>query len=573
MSVENPKDGRKYYTKHSKRLIKALTEELYDDLYQVLREYICNSVDGKGTKVDITCRPPYKIMTIDDNGEGIDHKTWDYMLDNFAISVKKDDPNTIGMHGLGIYSGALICESITVKTKIAEDSTVRVVKLPVSDWLKDEGDELLESEYVETIQEGLYYYLDTEDVTDKTPTSFTMVILSNLKDSIKKTFQDKKKSYKNFLEKSSKSWPIDFPPNFKKKNLDLYTQISKFYTENKLLGPRNQFKIQVYLNGAQIFKWIPRSKNADLRFYDIETVNIKLGSKTVASLWWTMNRDESFLDNYEYLKLWLDYLEKGKPEIEKYKDLDIVEDFSIDFNGEKLNLNYSSIKDTIKRAESAKKIGGIFLRLKNVLIYKPSDIWSNILKSKRSRQWEQCWGEIFVLDQDIYPEMSRTKLRGKKMEEFNEKLSEAIVGDEVLGKISIYHHHGKSKNYYLPLLTEIERKIKSMFVIEDLTASESIEATPSPTTTPSPTIKQPLTSATKVTPETVEHLESLIDDEEEDEIDIESIIMMLTPNEYDDDKMSELKRRVRLLILDLGSIPESEINDLLMSLEKYSDSE
>ena len=95
------------------KTISYLAEGLYPDLRDPIREYVQNGVDAKATDVAILVSG--NSITIENNGQGMDTNDLRHSL-RIAIS-EKDPIKDVGYKGIGIYSGMLISQKVTIKSR------------------------------------------------------------------------------------------------------------------------------------------------------------------------------------------------------------------------------------------------------------------------------------------------------------------------------------------------------------------------------------------------------------------------------------------------------------------------
>ena len=93
--------------------ISSLAEGLYPDARDPIREYVQNAVDAKATIVALSVSG--ESITIENDGQGMDP---DDLQQALQIAISKKDPNKdVGYKGIGIYSGMLISQKMTIKSR------------------------------------------------------------------------------------------------------------------------------------------------------------------------------------------------------------------------------------------------------------------------------------------------------------------------------------------------------------------------------------------------------------------------------------------------------------------------
>ena len=93
--------------------ISSLAEGLYPNARDPIREYVQNAVDAKATIVALSVSG--ESITIENDGQGMDP---DDLQQALQIAISKKDPNKdVGYKGIGIYSGMLISQNMTIKSR------------------------------------------------------------------------------------------------------------------------------------------------------------------------------------------------------------------------------------------------------------------------------------------------------------------------------------------------------------------------------------------------------------------------------------------------------------------------
>src|ERR1700733_12660262 len=95
-------------------LVSLLSEGLYTNPLDALREYIQNSIDAHAKKVTIACTG--RSLIIRDNGRGM---TMDQLVKARRLAVSdKTIADNIGFRGIGIYSAFHVCDRLRIRTKV-----------------------------------------------------------------------------------------------------------------------------------------------------------------------------------------------------------------------------------------------------------------------------------------------------------------------------------------------------------------------------------------------------------------------------------------------------------------------
>ena len=95
------------------KTILYLAEGLYPDARDPIREYVQNAVDAIATEVALSVSG--NSITIENNGQGMD--TNDLQQSLRIARSEKDPDKDVGYKGIGIYSGMLISQKLTIKSR------------------------------------------------------------------------------------------------------------------------------------------------------------------------------------------------------------------------------------------------------------------------------------------------------------------------------------------------------------------------------------------------------------------------------------------------------------------------
>jgi len=109
-------------------LLSLLSEGLYSNPLDALREYVQNAVDAKSKTVNI--RFTGGSVSIHDMGEGMTLEKI-HVARKFAVSTKQISAN-VGFRGIGIYSGFNLCKRMTILTKTKGDEIERELSFDFS---------------------------------------------------------------------------------------------------------------------------------------------------------------------------------------------------------------------------------------------------------------------------------------------------------------------------------------------------------------------------------------------------------------------------------------------------------
>ncbi len=114
-------------------LLESITQGLYRDPKNVIREYIQNEYDAGATKIKIETHADMIIIT--GNSPGMLKSDINKATD-IGIS-HKEDSISVGFRGIGIWSGISICEEIVIFTKRKGEEMGRVLVIDAAGISKD----------------------------------------------------------------------------------------------------------------------------------------------------------------------------------------------------------------------------------------------------------------------------------------------------------------------------------------------------------------------------------------------------------------------------------------------------
>ncbi|WXG44189.1 MAG: ATP-binding protein [Promethearchaeati archaeon SRVP18_Atabeyarchaeia-1] len=108
------------------KLLEAITEGLYSDNLNCLREYVQNSLDADPKKVKIyfeTKSPESLDLVIHDDGSGMNKAK---LKEALSVGLSYKPPENVGWRGIGIWSGVPVCEKIVITTKKKNEKKLRI---------------------------------------------------------------------------------------------------------------------------------------------------------------------------------------------------------------------------------------------------------------------------------------------------------------------------------------------------------------------------------------------------------------------------------------------------------------
>ncbi len=374
-------------------MLEILSDKLYSEPHEVLREYLSNSVDAEAKRVDISCAGPhFDTLIIKDDGKGI--ANLEELKNALAIMYGKEvDEETkkyrppIGKFGIGFYSGGLVCTVIEIRSTAKKSNKLIIAKIPIAKWLQQAS---LKSAARKKMSEVTRFQRRVIEDSKYTNQHFTIVILHKLNEETRKKM--KKPALRNqILENLNRIVPVDYDPemelaqtNFILDNPNELEEVDityefknwlKMLMERKLAQNNIAFgcrynNTRVFFNGTELFRPHPfKSKydeplaSEDYWFDEEFKVTGETGKKKLVGIGWAVMRGPRYKKNPK-------------------NPNDLVEGGG--------NFYTECIR-------------GIQIRLFNVEIVPPDAIWVNYTSKKKrtSQPQNHLWGEIYLFDEDI----------------------------------------------------------------------------------------------------------------------------------------------------------------------------
>lgn len=183
-------------------IMEAITSGLYADNLNCIREYVQNAIDADAKSIRINHCNGGKDIEIEDDGNGMDlHR----LVDSLRVGHSEKKEGDVGWRGIGIWSGAAVCERIQIVTQTADGDrlsvSVRCGILTETD--RPSGDRTSAAKILKESLSGI-----DKERNDGTG-HFTKVTLSGIYSSLLKAFSADRLS--GFLERTV---PMRFSDDF-----------------------------------------------------------------------------------------------------------------------------------------------------------------------------------------------------------------------------------------------------------------------------------------------------------------------------------------------------------------------
>lgn len=379
-----------YITEIGVGFLESFVNRLYSEPYQVIREFVSNSVDALANKIQIDCtEPSYDTIIIRDDGVGIKDLNELEKALSLMMSIKKDESliirhPPIGYFGIGFFSGGKICKTIEIQTTAQGSDLLVEARIPMGEWMEKFNSK--DARYTSLFEVTRYEKKQTRDIKYK-DMHFTVVILHDLDDKIKEIFKNKAKK-QNFIEQISRIIPVDYDP-------EMNLTITKFIPE-KL----NELEIQ---DGTELFhNWLKEVLEDKMAQNGIpfscryNNVNIEFNGVPIYRPYPKGGVNEEPLDSKESWRF-----KEFKIEDENGKEVLVGIGWAV-IRGSRLKKG-KTVKEPIEGGGDfkTKSIQGMQIRLYNVEVISHNRVYAMFDVKISHQPVGQIWGEIYLFNKDI----------------------------------------------------------------------------------------------------------------------------------------------------------------------------
>ncbi len=446
----------KFVKKIGAGVLEAFSPKLYDDFYQVIREYISNSVDAGADNIHISLeQKEFNELIIEDDGCGI--RSLEDLETSLAIMMGTDKSDIdrkkhprIGTFGIGFYSGGKICNEIILETTSSDSEFIFIAKIPIGKWLKTIKSK--DSRTKEVIEITEYEIAEKKKDSSNKSQHYTKVYLRDLYEEYKNILRDKVKKNK-FLLKLRSVAPIDYPDNMVLYETDIDPNIE-----------------QLKLKQEDITQEFRDWQNSFL-YEDLKKEGLPFGC------------------NYNNVKLYFN----GKLLSRPYPKKSEREPLSTTRFSRKFHLNYDGTntlvgvgwaivrgprsyqsKDNKFQATGGfetKIISGVQLRLYNVQIIPPGQIWNEFETRIAHQPLEHIWGEIYLFNNIFDVDLKRNNI---SWNESTRKIKKEIKKwlEDILRKTEIRRKDIGSYLNYNKILESVNEEVQQLKIKIDMPKTE-----------------------------------------------------------------------------------------------------
>lgn len=195
-------------------LLPILTEGLYRDALDTLREYIQNSIDASATNIEMRIDPD--VASIRDDGHGM---TVEEANNAIRLGISGKNPlHNVGFRGIGVYSAFNLCDKLEIYTRPRDESSSSVLTF---NFRQMREQLLIEEErrktnapavlYLESMLQQTVFVARAEN--QPLSSSGTLAVLSGLRSEV----YDELNSWTRVTEYLQNVVPLPFHPNFRYK--------------------------------------------------------------------------------------------------------------------------------------------------------------------------------------------------------------------------------------------------------------------------------------------------------------------------------------------------------------------
>ena len=161
-------------------ILEAITSGLYTNNLNCIREYVQNSLDAKALKIEICYINGGSSIEIRDDGHGMDRNQ---LIDALTVGYSSKGEGDIGWRGLGIWSGAAVCNTLHIVTK-ANNSPRLSIDINCRGITKANRTDNAEKAINDSLSNLMY------DDNDSAP--FTKITLEGIYEPLRETFSKEK---------------------------------------------------------------------------------------------------------------------------------------------------------------------------------------------------------------------------------------------------------------------------------------------------------------------------------------------------------------------------------------------
>lgn len=209
-------------------VLEAITSGLYTNNLNCIREYVQNALDAGALKIEISYINGGSSIEIRDDGRGMDKNQ---LINALTVGYSSKGEGDIGWRGLGIWSGAAVCDALHIVTK-ADNSPRLSIDVDCNSITKANRTDNAE----EAIRNSLSDL--TSDDDDSPP--FTKITLAGIYGPLRETFS--KEELIQFLKETV---PMKFSKDFIPGN-EILESLEKYGI------PRP--KTSILVEGEELFK-------------------------------------------------------------------------------------------------------------------------------------------------------------------------------------------------------------------------------------------------------------------------------------------------------------------------------
>ena len=209
-------------------VLEAITSGLYTNNLNCIREYLQNALDAGALKVEISYINGGSSIEIRDDGRGMDKNE---LINALTVGYSSKSEGDVGWRGLGIWSGAAVCDALHIVTK-AEKSPRLSIDVDCNSITKANSTDNAE----EAILNSLGNLISDDD--DSPP--FTKITLAGIYGPLRETF-----SKENLIRFLKETVPMKFSTDFIPGN-EILESLEKYGI------PRP--KTSILVEGEELFK-------------------------------------------------------------------------------------------------------------------------------------------------------------------------------------------------------------------------------------------------------------------------------------------------------------------------------
>lgn len=209
-------------------VLEAITSGLYTNNLNCIREYVQNALDAGAHKIEISYINGGSSIEIRDDGRGMDRAQ---LINALTVGYSSKGEGDVGWRGLGIWSGAAVCDSLHIVTKADNHPRLSI---------DIDCNSITKANRTDNAEEAILNSLGNLVSDDDDSPSFTKITLAGIYGPLRETFSKEK-----LIQFLKETVPMKFSTDFIPGN-----EILESLEEYGIPRP----KTSILVEGKELFK-------------------------------------------------------------------------------------------------------------------------------------------------------------------------------------------------------------------------------------------------------------------------------------------------------------------------------